>query len=144
MAYNSAVSCIDSRANPYDIFTAPRFSIIALRNVGGRFGPAASDIAALDSVFHVSNIVLLHHSNCGASHQTKPGCLETVKSKRPGVSDEELAVLEAKLPFHNDDKMSLKEDLEKVRNCKFLREDLTAGVTALWLDVQTGLVEEVK
>lgn len=70
--------------------------------------------------------------------------MEDVKSKRPDASKQDLAELERKLPFHEDDMGSLREDLEKVRKCTFLRKDLTAGVRGLWLDVQTGLVQEVK
>ncbi|OAL22649.1 hypothetical protein AYO22_07207 [Fonsecaea multimorphosa] len=136
------VSCFDSRANPLTFLNVGIRECLVLRNVGGRFASAAGDIAALDTLFHVSQIILIHHTNCGASHVTKQQVLDGVHQKRPeftGFAEE----LEWRLPMKEDNHNSLLEDFERVKSCGFLREDLIDGVVGLWLDVETGLVKRV-
>ncbi|KIW27231.1 uncharacterized protein PV07_06989 [Cladophialophora immunda] len=135
------VSCFDSRANPMNFFNIAIRECLVLRNVGGRFASAAGDLAALDTLFHVSQIILVHHSNCGASHVTKQQVLEGVHQKRPDFKGS--VELEERLPMKEDNHISLLEDFERVKMCGFLRKDLVDGVVGLWLDVETGLVKRV-
>ncbi|OAP61099.1 hypothetical protein AYL99_03300 [Fonsecaea erecta] len=135
------VSCLDSRANPVTFLNAGIRECLVLRNVGGRFASASGDIAALDTLFHVSQIILVHHTNCGASHVTIEQVRDGVHQKRPDFTG--FAELEGRLPMKEDNPKSLLEDLERVKKCGFLRKDLIDGVVGLWLDVETGLVKRV-
>ncbi|EXJ72216.1 uncharacterized protein A1O5_04720 [Cladophialophora psammophila CBS 110553] len=140
------VSCLDSRANPLTFLNLDLRECLVLRNVAGRFSSAASDIAALDTFFHISQIILVHHNNCGASHVTKQQVLDGVRQRRPEFVTTTVggfAGLEARLPMKEDNRDSLVEDLERVKTCGFLRKDLVDGIVGLWLDVETGLVTRV-
>ncbi len=112
-----------------------------LRNVGGRFASTASEIAALDTLFHVSQIILVHHSNCGTSHITLEQGLVAVREKRLEFTN--FGELKARLPMKEDNYNPLIADLQKVRSNGFLRKDLIASVTGFWLDVETGLLTRV-
>lgn len=122
---------------------------IVIRNVAGRFATAASDIAALDTLFSIRRVVLLHHNNCGASHITNQAVLDGLREKTPdfvmgddadaaGVAD-----LASRLPAKEDNDKSLREDLARVKQCRFLRKELLDNFVGLWLDVDTGLVRRV-
>ncbi|KIW97158.1 uncharacterized protein Z519_02550 [Cladophialophora bantiana CBS 173.52] len=140
------VSCLDSRANPLTFLGLNLRECLILRNVAGRFSSAASDIAALDTFFHISQIILVHHSNCGASHITKQQVLDGICQKRPEfvtTTAGGFGELEARLPMKEDNRDSLVEDLKRAKTCGFLRKDLVDGIVGLWLDVETGLVTKV-
>ncbi|EXJ62894.1 carbonate dehydratase [Cladophialophora yegresii CBS 114405] len=135
------VSCFDSRADPFDFLKLMPRECLVLRNVAGRFSTVAEQIAALDTLFHVSQIVLVHHSNCGASHVTTQQGLESVREKRPDFT--EFKELEARLPIKEDNYESVIEDLQMVKRNGYLRKDLTDGAAVFWLDVETGLLTRV-
>ncbi|KIX10055.1 uncharacterized protein Z518_01136 [Rhinocladiella mackenziei CBS 650.93] len=140
------ISCLDSRSNPYNVLGLKPYECIVIRNVAGRFATATGDIAALDTLFHVSQLVLLQHSNCGASHVTKEQVIDSTQVKRPefGVGNPaEPSALEARLPMVENNHQALKEDLRAVKQCGFLRQDLIDSVVGLYLDVDSGLVTRV-
>jgi carbonic anhydrase len=112
-----------------------------LRNVGGRFSTVAEQIAALDTLFHISQIVLVHHTDCGASHVTTQQVRDSVREKRPEFTD--FKELEARLPMKEDNYNSLIEDLQQVKHNGFLRADLIDSVAGFWLDIETGLMTRV-
>jgi len=114
-----------------------------IRNVAGRFTSAASDIAALDSFFHISQVVLVHHSNCGASHVTKHDALDSIREKRPDFPVAGYADLESRMPMREDNHKSLQEDFEAAKKCGFIRKDLAETVVGFYLDVESGLVTRV-
>ena len=91
--------------------------------------------------FHVSQIVLIHHSDCGASHINKEQALDSIRKKRPEFTD--FKELEARLPVKEDNRKSVVGDLQLVKSNGFLRNDLIDGVAGFWLDVETGLLTRV-
>ncbi|KIW71337.1 hypothetical protein PV04_03518 [Phialophora macrospora] len=135
------VSCLDSRSDPFDFLKLVPRECLVLRNIGGRFSTVAEQIAALDTLFHISQVVLVHHSNCGASHLTKQQVLDSVREKRPEFT--EFKELEARMPVKEDNHKSVIEDLQEVKHNGFLREDLIDAFAGVWLDVETGLLTRV-
>jgi carbonic anhydrase len=114
---------------------------LVLRNVGGRIASSATDIAALDSFFRIDQIIMIHHSNCGASHTTKEKALQNTREKRPDTTD--FSDFEARIPIKEDNHNSVIEDLHQIRSYGFLRKDLIENVHGFWLDVETGLLTRV-
>lgn len=119
------------------------FECIVIRNVAGRFATAATDITALDTLFHISQLVLLQHSNCGASHVTKGQVLDSIRAKRATITSDELAQIALRLPMVPNNDRELVEDLKAVKECTFIRKDLLDTVVGLYLDVDTGVVRIV-
>ncbi len=138
------VSCLDSRADPYAVLGLQRLECIAFRNVSGRISPVLRDIAALDTFFHLNQIVILHHNNCGATHFTLDVQMDDIRAKCPDASEEELETVARLSPVRPDDDTALRADLKTLSECSFLRKDLLANVMGLYLDVKTGLVREVR
>jgi len=135
------VSCFDSRSNPFDFLNITAGEALVVRNIAGRFANAAPDIAAADTFFHLDQIILIHHSNCGACHITVQDGIDSVRAKRPEFKD--FAGLQYRLPMKEDNHKSLLEDFERVKNCGFIRQDLIDSVAGFWLDVETGLLTRV-
>jgi carbonic anhydrase len=119
------------------------YEIICIRNVSGRITPALTDIAALDSFFHLNQIIILHHSNCGVTHMTLEYGLNDVKSKCPHLTVGQTEHVKKLSPIRVDDDSGLKLDIKTLRECPFLRKEVTENAVGLYLDVNTGLVREV-
>jgi carbonic anhydrase len=115
-----------------------------MRNMSGRIKPALSDIASLDSVFHLGQVVIMHHSNCGSTHGSIDQMRTDLKSNCPDLSPQEIDSVLRESTLRTDDDGCLKDDLETLRECKFIRRDLAEEAVGLWLDVDTGLVRQVK
>lgn len=137
------VTCLDSRCNPYEVLGFKPYEIICSRNLGGRITPALTDLAAMDTFFHLNQIIILHHNNCGTTHITSDQELQDIKSKCTDVSDQELKLVVQLSPARVDTEDALNEDLQRLRECKFLRKDLTESAMGLYLDVKTGLVKAI-
>ncbi len=139
-----SVSCLDSRADPYEVLGFRRLECITFRNVSGRIGPVLPDIAALDTFFNVTQIIILHHSNCGATHFPIEVEMNDVRSKCPDVTEEDLKAIARASPVRPDDDSALRADLKTLRECSYLKKELVENSLALYLDVKTGLVREVR
>ena len=70
--------------------------------------------------------------------------LDFVRKHRPEVTEQELEELGPHLPTHPDNDSFLREDLELVRGCKYIRKELAESVIGLWLDLETGKVRVVE
>jgi carbonic anhydrase len=138
------VACIDFRSNPYDILSLKPYEAIVIRNVGGRITPALTDLAALDCLFHLDQVVILQHTNCGTTHITKDQLRQDVKTKCPGLVEEEVEGVMEKCPLKNDSEEALKSDLRILKECGFLRKEVLEKSMGLWLDVKSGLVRQVE
>ncbi|KAJ9605832.1 hypothetical protein H2200_009681 [Cladophialophora chaetospira] len=137
------VSCLDSRANPYEVLGFKPYEIICIRNVSGRVTPALIDIATLDAFFHINQIIVLHHTNCGVTHLTPERGLNDLLSKCPDLTPKQAQYAKELSPIRSDDDNWLKADLKILRETPYLRKEIAESAVGLYLDVKTGLVREV-
>jgi carbonic anhydrase len=139
-----AVACLDSRCNPYTIFSLSQAEAIVVRNPGGRVLSALPDILALDSRFGIQQLVLLQHSDCGTSHLTKELLHERVKEAAEPDSKETLEFRDEVVKYqisHGEE--GIKEDLELLKSKKFLRKELVDSAVGFWLDTFEGTVKRI-
>ncbi|ODV43891.1 carbonic anhydrase [Cupriavidus sp. UYMMa02A] len=100
------IGCVDPRVDPMDIFKLAPGEAAILRNVGGRVTPAVSEtLRLLRAVKHAtggnsgtdSNLIVLHHTDCGIKHCY---CHEPkLLAKHMGVTAGELDTLEINDPY---------------------------------------------
>ena len=137
------VSCMDPRCDPHQVLGLKMEEAFCLMNVSGRIKPALSDIATLDSLFGLEQIIVVHHSNCGSTHGTIEQLRQHLKSNSPNLSSQEVEDVAQGSAIRTDDDSWLKADLKLLRECKFIRKDLAESAVGLWFDVDTGLASEV-
>jgi len=137
------IGCVDPRVDPMDIFRLAPGEAAIFRNVGGRFTPAVSETlqilrtvkqAASGNGGPASNLILLHHTDCGIKHCY---CHEPkLLAKHMGVTTDELEALEIDDPYK-----AVALDVAALR----ASPDVSAGyaVSGLVYDVATGKVEVV-
>ena len=135
---------MDPRCVAEQVLGLKPMEAFSLTNVSGRIRPALSDIAYLDSNFHIEQLFIMHHSNCGSTHNTTDQLRQSLKSGCPDLGAQELEDVIATSAIRTDDDGGLKADLKMLRECRFIRKELTDGVIGLWCDLDTGLIREVK
>jgi len=138
------IGCVDPRVDPMDIFQLEPGEAAVIRNVGGRVNPAL--LETLDILRAVtkgaggnlgidSNLIVLHHTDCGIKHcyHHAPGLL----SKHMGVETEEL---DGALPV-SDPYAAVAHDVAALK----ANPQLPGGyiVSGLVYDVATGKVETI-
>ncbi|KAK6442575.1 hypothetical protein LTR95_001198 [Oleoguttula sp. CCFEE 5521] len=121
-------------------FRQPDFDPIALpvvRVIGGRAKHAITNIVGLDAAFGVDTIFIVHHTDCGLTHNTDASLKSTLGDKFPG----ETAHIE-ELSFHPIAKLgeSVIEDMRYLREHPRIKKDMT--VRGFVYHIDSGLLEE--
>ncbi len=137
------LGCVDPRVDPMDVFKLEPGEAAITRNVGGRVTPALIEtIELLRSVSQAagrtigpeSNLIVLHHTNCGIGHchHNAPELL----AKHMGVAPEDLDAQSITNPYE-----SVALDVAALRANPGIPDGYT--VSGLVYDVATGRVETV-
>jgi carbonic anhydrase len=137
------IGCVDPRVDPMDIFKLQPGEAAVFRNIGGRVNPALMEtLAILRAVTHAaggnigpaSNLIVLHHTDCGIKvcYRHAPELL----AKHMGVALTELDALAV-----TDPRNSVALDIAALR----ANPEIPGGytVSGFVYDVATGMVETI-
>ncbi|KAJ2983203.1 hypothetical protein NQ176_g865 [Zarea fungicola] len=111
-----------------------------IRNGGGRVHGMLEYIVALDTLFEVQDIMIIHHSDCGATHLDKESLHQRVLAL-DGATQEDVENLWS--PDYKDLKDSLHEDVALIREYRFIRPELKARTRGYKYDIKTGILSLV-
>ncbi|KAJ7655253.1 carbonic anhydrase [Mycena polygramma] len=136
------VTCMDPRIQPYEQWGMKLGGGAIVRTAGGSAKDAMSSIAVAQRVFGVSQIAIVHHTDCGMTKFTPESVREKVKETNPGRDD--VAKTIDSMYFHSGF-YSIEESMEG--ELKFLMESplVVKGtkVTGWILDLTTGKISQV-
>ena len=114
-----------------------------MRTAGGRVEPVLEDILALNSYFGhgvLKQILIIHHTDCGASHIEPKAIRTDILSRHPDAQDQ---VNKMFIGAFSDLDQSIKDDVAIIKNHPMLHDDLKRGTKGLCWDVKTGELREV-
>jgi carbonic anhydrase len=137
------ICCVDPRVDPMDIFKLEPGEFAVIRNIGGRLNPSlletlkllrAVTLAAGRQIGYGSNLILLHHTDCGINHCYKHA--PELLAQHMGVRLQELDARAISKP-----NKSVEFDVAELK----ANPDVSEGYTlsGLVYDVATGKVEVV-
>lgn len=135
------IACVDARVDPAHVLGLDLGEAVVIRNNGGRVTRAVIDeIAVLafmvarmtNSSEPAFNIVVIHHTQCGAERFADPAFRAAIQD-RIGVNVADAAI--------HDHDHSLQIDLDRLRDAPELPGHIT--VAALHYDVSTGRAREI-
>lgn len=78
------LTCSDIRCAPERFFHLKLGEVVIIRCIGGRIDTQISGIIAADWMFNFREFVIVHHTDCGASHYTTEGLRALVERRAPG------------------------------------------------------------
>lgn len=77
------VSCADPRVFPEQIFGLNPGEALVIRVIAGHPQNAMNDILALDAFLKLSDIIVVHHTDCGSTYFTEDLIRTELKSRCP-------------------------------------------------------------
>ncbi|KAL6827757.1 carbonic anhydrase [Trichoderma camerunense] len=135
------ITCLDPRCNPEEFFSLLPGDAAILRVGGGRVAPLIAQIISLDCFLgSLKEIMVIHHTDCGATHMTEKRIHDHVL-KEDGVSIEDATQLV--LPFITDLEQSVRDDVKLLKTSRIIRRELRDHASGYLYDVKSGLVRRV-
>ncbi|MGV3060598.1 beta-class carbonic anhydrase [Streptococcus hyovaginalis] len=131
------VTCMDSRLHVAQALGLALGDAHILRNAGGRVtDDMIRSLVISQQQLGTREIVVLHHTDCGAQTFTNPAFHEQLhRNLGVDVSDMDF------LPFINIEN-SVREDMQKLKDSPLIPEDVV--ISGAIYDVDTGRMTEVK
>ncbi|KAK0765239.1 hypothetical protein N5P37_002719 [Trichoderma harzianum] len=153
------ITCLDLRCNPEEFFSLLPGGTVYFRNHtlyfvadvhidaailrvgGGRVAPLIAQIISLDCFLgSLKEIMVIHHTDCGATHMTEKRIHDHVL-KEDGVTIEDATQLV--LPFITDLEQSVRDDVKLLKTSRIIRRELRDHASGYLYDVKSGLVRRV-
>lgn len=134
------LTCLDPRVVPEQFF-GPELNTPVIRNAAGRVNKdVINSITLLRSLGDASAVLVIHHTDCGATHLTEDGIRKDIKTRTPDAVVEIDADPYGTFTTAELEK-TIKDDVEKLRKAKVL-----AGmeIRGLALETETGIVRELE
>ncbi|KAH8658336.1 carbonic anhydrase [Xylariales sp. PMI_506] len=134
------VTCVDPRCVPERFLgLTPEDGVGVLRNACGHIPLALNDILALDHLIKLSNVIIIHHTDCGASHFKTVNIRKELKERLPNNTD----IDSMTFGDFEDLEQSVLEDVKFLKNSPLVRKELTENVHGFTWDLKTGLLKSL-
>ncbi|OCL12161.1 carbonic anhydrase [Glonium stellatum] len=134
------VTCVDPRCNPAEFLGLNTGDALVFRNICGHITPVLKDIAAFDVFLGLSDIMVIHHTDCGATHFTDDFIRDGLKKRFPTNGDIDSMSFGA----ITDLEQSVKDDLEILRKSPLITKELAERSVGFVYDIKSGLLTAVE
>ncbi|TVY90438.1 Uncharacterized protein LAWI1_G002966 [Lachnellula willkommii] len=130
------ITCVDSRCVPeYFLDLKQGDGVLVMRNICGHIEPALNDILALDSFLSLKEIMIIHHTDCGAFHFTDSLIKDVLKKRLPGHAG---SIDDMAFGAFGDLEQSVRDDIAVLKASPLVREELVAATSGFVYDLKTG------
>lgn len=135
------LTCVDPRCRP-DIFLNLQLSdgVFTFRNICGHASSIIKDIATLDIFVGITDILIVHHTDCGATHYTDEMIRSGLESRLP----EDEYIRSTSYGAVGGIEQSIKDDLAIIKASSFIRKELAERTIGLLYDIKTGELKPVE
>ncbi|KAG7008631.1 hypothetical protein G7Y79_00005g017720 [Physcia stellaris] len=133
------VTCMDPRCVPEKFLGLQPPESIVIRNVCGHVTPNLNDILAIDHIFQFPELMVIHHTDCGALLFNEAQIRETIKARQPTNDSIDSMTFGA----ISDLEQSVRDDLAVLRESPLVRKELAENAAGFVFDVKTGILSRV-
>ncbi|KAH8807818.1 carbonic anhydrase [Xylogone sp. PMI_703] len=134
------ITCTDNRIQPELFLQLGRQdNIVISRNIGGRVATAMSTIMGYDAIAKLQDIIVIHHTDCGATYFTNEDIRKVHKERLPNhteIDSMEFGVIK-------DVAQSVRDDLELLKTSPYIPKALADRAVGYVYDIKTGLLSPV-
>ncbi|KAI1171150.1 carbonic anhydrase [Nemania sp. FL0916] len=133
--------CFDMRVKPEQFLgLTPNDPVLIVRSASGTPARNILEIAALDHFVGINELIVVKHTDCGATHMTDEG----IKSHILSYSPELESTLASSGPWTNKDIIDAgHKDVELIKSSPLIRKELRDTASALLFDIKTGEVTKI-
>jgi carbonic anhydrase len=133
----AVLTCIDSRIDPLAMLGLKPGDAKIIRNAGARVSDdALRSLVLAANLLGATRVCVVHHTDCAMVGQTDDDVRERISSLR-GVDTSEWEFLAT-----TDQLATMRSDLERIRACPLLPDDLVVG--GFIFDVHSGQLRPVE
>ncbi len=136
------ITCADPRCIPENYFHLNTSEVIVLRTPGGSAVSALSGLLALDTLIGITDIIVVKHTDCGATMFRDDNVKQKLKERAPDrvaeIDDMNFYMITTSL----EDKV--KEDLAYLRGNTLMEQKLRDRITGYVYDLETGKLNPVE
>jgi carbonic anhydrase len=133
----AVLTCIDSRIDPLAMLGLKPGDAKIVRNAGARVSDdALRSLVLAANLLGATRVCVVHHTDCAMVGQTDDDVRERISSLR-GVDTSEWEFLAT-----TDQLATMRDDLERIRACPLLPDDLVVG--GFIFDVHSGQLRPVE
>lgn len=141
MSHYAVITCADPRCNPENFLDLTMMDgVVIFRNVGGHATHAINDIVALDGFLELTDILVVHHTDCGTTHFKDADIKEGLKARLPEKKDEIDGMVFGGI---DDLEQSVKDDLAILKASPLIRKELADHCVGFLYDLTTGELSSV-
>ncbi|KAH8806020.1 carbonic anhydrase [Xylogone sp. PMI_703] len=135
------LTCSDLRCIPEQFFHLNQGEVVMIRSIGGRVETQLSGILAADWMFKFREFVMVHHTDCGATHYTTDGLRKMMRERAP--EDKRVEQMEF-LEMTDGVQQAAQDDLRFFKDCELVRKELRDHAYAFVHDIKSGEVIPVE
>ncbi|KUJ10137.1 carbonic anhydrase [Mollisia scopiformis] len=128
------ITCADPRISPEKFLDLGPVGPVIIRNVCGHVAPALNDIVSLDSLVNFTDVIIVHHTDCGSLMMKNENVRNYIKKELPEAKDVDSMKFGGTIEIHQ----SVKDDLAILRASPLIKKDLREHSYGFILDIKTG------
>ncbi|KAI8625820.1 carbonic anhydrase [Xylariaceae sp. FL1651] len=132
--------CFDPRVNPEEFLGLKKGEVLLVRNASGTPARNLIDIAAIDRLAGITEVIVVKHTDCGATHITSDQVREHILKHNPDAAAE---LANFSLQTTNDIAKRTKEDVDLIRSSPLIRKELRDTASGLLFDLKSGKVTKI-
>ncbi|KAJ2992006.1 hypothetical protein NUW58_g2316 [Xylaria curta] len=136
------VSCIDWRVKPEEVLgLTDADGAVVVRTASGTPARNLNDIAAIDNLTTLTELIVIKHTDCGATYMTEEQIRAHIRTHNREIDGEVLnnVVLETT----HDIVERTRKDVELIKNSPVIRKELRETASGLLFDITTGKLTRV-
>ncbi|RWA14532.1 hypothetical protein EKO27_g560 [Xylaria grammica] len=135
-------SCIDGRVKPEELLgLTDADEAVVVRTASGTPARNLNDIAAIDNLTTLTELIVIKHTDCGALYMTEEQIRAHIRTHNPDVDGQVLN--NVVVGTTHDIIQRTRKDVELIRNSPIIRKELRETASGLLFDITTGKLTKV-
>ncbi|KAI1358155.1 carbonic anhydrase [Xylaria arbuscula] len=135
-------SCIDARVNPIALLgLTDADEAVIVRTASGTPARNLNDIAAIDNLTTITELIVLKHTDCGATYMTEDQIRAHIRTHNADIDGQVLK--DYAVGTTHDIVERTRQDVELIKSSPIVRKELRETVSGLLFDITTGKLTRI-
>ncbi|KAI0975048.1 carbonic anhydrase [Xylaria arbuscula] len=136
-------SCIDFRVDPKELLglSDQDDDVVIVRTASGTPARNLNDIAAIDNLTKLTELIVIKHTDCGATYMTDAQIRAHIRTHNADVDGQLLK--NYTVGTTHDIVERTKQDVELIKNSPIVRKELRETASGLLFDITTGKLTKI-
>ncbi|OQV02157.1 hypothetical protein CLAIMM_07397 [Cladophialophora immunda] len=135
------ITCADPRCIPENIFKLNTGEVVVCRVAGGNAQHAVNSLLAIDTILNFTDVIIVQHTNCGATMYKDDAVKEELLKRAPGLEAEinstEFYAIKGSL------EENVKRSMTFLKESPLVRESLKSSIRGFVFHLDSGDLKEV-